>query len=1155
MPIFSSANEIWLLHTEQALRQQLDIGDKPFLGLYADLFTQTVRVRLRNTLAGLRDPFQGFLNALQRWPAVFASHLTAHVVEGYGAEGNAAVYPYVAAALFGEARELTQAQRDKLWRAYRRACIRLGLDVVPAHSTTAYMVAEYLHQAGVPMLFVPDLAKRMLKYAALAGVPESDDPDGVVLWQGALAERLGPPVPITVEKAVHGDVNGFYVRLFLRLLKDADSKPSGTDSAIAAVMAEAIAGHGPIRLRGLSIPKVVWRDDWMGIELPPGDGTPWVVEVDGQTHHYIGAADTRFIPFDCPPFPGSAKVSRRDGTLSKTFSLWDDGRNNRFLAFDSFGWLCASGRLNAEEALLIDPGMVTLVTRFRPDEYPGEVTEISPDPTLYWLVADLGPGETLTLRRSPAETRLMARGRPTLAIHGASFRGVGGNEFYASTGLSLRGQVPRELLTDAVGGLSLILTVPGLGPELEIPVTPGGDGSFQVDLEAVTLGFRPALTRLGVELRRTGIRRPMARLATYLWHGLQGVDDRVRFRCVALPCNLDPDQCDNLAVDETRQEISYRSDAKRFFRLAFTLESGRSVQFAGAVPGAFMMLKRFHEGQVEETPVRKGSVLAVRGNSMEALDIYSSLGGTLALGRWQKEIPPGPGMRRLYLSSLAEYLEPGQNRLWFQLPGGTPEPLLELVTPHQVLGMATDAKGGLLQVRLNLPTAAEAMRCSAQDLLTGRTLELDLICNEAATRLDRSTLGWLSCGERRETGQFPHCLEFPLERWSEGAWLLRVEVRLQGRWGALVNEREDVYAWGALVNGAGVSVTPHWLLGQTDELDLAELITVLKRVHKALLACYAPDAWHGIMWLETIWHRLARRLEPVSGQTLTELVALDALGPPLTAQESWFPLLSLGAAMPWCYSRESVAYHAISGRGGLLGELCLLRAPLCQLFLQQHIEQTMAIGFANVMQMQRGTPPHGFSFKRYRAALATRNIDDAWSRLSREDWRPTEGDYLGPVHWRYALNTMQRRYRATLAGNEARRGWAMRLVRAVRSRPLAGLAPDIPAHLHDADGLGLMITMPADGWDQEQENLLLIDRMLCLFAAVCRWEARGAGPLTAWQQTLRQGLLPDFDVQAQTQAIGYLLYVGRDVFEFYLMLWELVFAADVDAAGEEPINV
>lgn len=91
---------------------------------------------------------------------------------------------------------------------------------------------------------------------------------------------------------------------------------------------------------------------------------------------------------------------------------------------------------------------------------------------------------------------------------------------------------------------------------------------------------------------------------------------------------------------------------------------------------------------------------------MEVLDICSSQGGTLTLERLRQEIPSGSGMRRLHLSSLAEYLEPGQNQLWFQLPGGKPEYILGLVTPHQVVGMPTDTRGGLSRVMLSLPVAA-----------------------------------------------------------------------------------------------------------------------------------------------------------------------------------------------------------------------------------------------------------------------------------------------------------------------------------------------------------------------------------------------------------------------------------------------------------------
>ncbi len=1118
--------------------------------MYSHLFRVDTRDRIRTSLAGLTSPFAGLLRALQAWPAVFSSYLTVHVAEGYGAHGDAAVWPFIAAAILGPSKNLSTAEQDRLWQAYRKACIRLGLDVVPAESVANYRVAEFLHQAGMPVLYAPDLTRRMLRLVGSAGVPETDDPRGIALWQSALVERLGPPVPLTVKRAIEADINGYYARLFLRLLGESGTAVAETETAIGAVMAEAIQTQGPIRTQSLLIPRVVWRDDWLGVELPPGDGALWSIAIDGTAREYRGTAEARFVPFDCPPLPGQARVARGDGALGKAFPLWEDGRNNRFLAFDAAGVLCGSARLAADAPLPLDPGPITLVTRFRPDDCPGEVTEIATDPVLYCLTVTLAPGEVLTLRRGPAEARLVARSQPTLSLSGTWFRGVGGNLLYASRGLRLSGQVPSELLADTAGGLTLVLSAPGLGAKTETAVTPDTDGHFVLDVESITHGFTPGVARLGVELRRTGVHRPMVRLAAYLWQGLEAIEERARFRYRAMPANLALEQCDNVADDQTRREIGFRSDTKRFFRLVFTLGAGRTVQFTGAVPGAFMVLKRFGDGQVTETPVRKGSMLAVRSSSMEVLEVYSSQGGTLTLGRFEQEIPPGPGMRRLHLSALAEHLEPGQNRLWIQLPASPPEPLLGLVTPHQVLGMSTTTQGGLMEVKLALPAPAEGIRCTAKDLLSDRTLDLDLSCNDAAARLDRTTLAWLTCGERGADGAFRHTLELPLERWQTGAWLVSVEVRLQSRWGALVNERHDAYAWGALIDETGAQAKQHWALAQAAALTAEKAVAAFKRVHCALLTCYAPDAWHGIAWLNALWHQLARGFTATTGQTLTELVALDALGPPMDAQASWFPLLGVGANLPWIYARRSIAYRCLGGRGGLIGELSRLHGPLCELFIRHELEQTLAFGFGNVMHMQRGTPPSGFSLKRYRAALAARNIDDAWSQLSREDWRPTLGDYLGPVHWRYALNSMQRQYRATLNGNVARRGWAMQLVCRLAPLSLADLAYGIAAHLDDVSGLGLMTPMASGGWDeeqdQEQENLRLMDHLLCLFAAVCRWEPRGEGALAAWQQNLCRVPLPDHE--ALTLAMGYLLHVGRDVFEFYLMLWELVFAADADAA-------
>lgn len=1146
--VFPAYFEIWLLRMEQRLTDWLNASETPLLGLYSDQLTETLRQPLRNALDTVRDPFRVYLHGLERWPAVFAAYLTAHVVDSYGADGNAAVWPFITDALLSGQRALDHDEQESLWQGYRRACIRLGLEVVPKGSLPNYRVAEFLHQAGVPSRYLDRLTKRMLRHAQLHGTPEPDDPRDLALWCEALMERLAPPsVPVTVARAIEADRGGFYARLFLRVLADETADPSGSDRSTHARMAEVIAGERTdqrhLLQQGLAIPRVVWRDDLLGVELPAGHSNEWRIDIDGQEHAYRGESEARFIPFEFPSLPGRVRISRGNGHSSKEVEVWADGRNNRLLVFDGGGVLAASTALNAGAPVQIEPGVVIVVTRFRPDGREMAISELCLDPSLYVLCCELAPGELLRLQRGPAEVTIQARARPTLALTGQAFRGIGGNELHASTGLVLRGRIPVELLADGEATpLVAVLSAPDV-EAVEQPVAPSAEGTFELDLEPVFQTWTPGLIRLRIELRRAGLRRAMARLATWLWVGLTEIEDRSRFQCRALPANLDLNVCDNVRRDEVHDILTYRSDAKRFFRLVFAVDSGRSVRFTAAVPGVFMVLKRFLDGRVEEQPLRKGAVQALRGDSREVLEIHATQGGVLRLGRLRQEISPRTGMRRLHLSTLAEYLEPGVNRLSIERPSGIQESLLQLVTPHRVLAMSSRENGGVFQVQLDLPAVADAIRCTACDLLTGQELALDLVCNDTAARLDRSAYGWLTCGERQTDGRCRHTLDFPLERWSTGVWLLQVEARLNGHWGSLVNEREDVYAWGFLLDEAGAPTAGPWLLRRLEVVEAETAIRIFKRLHQALLPCYAPDVWNGIRWLGDAWQQLAPTFHPSEGQLLTEILALDALAPPETSQASWFPLLMPGVVLPWIYGAPAAAYRGLGSRAGLIGAISRIQRPLCELFLQHHLEQTMAVGFRNVREMQRGTPPHGFSLERYRQALAVRDIGEAWSQLSREGWHPTEGDYLGPVHWRYALRSLEHRYRATLAGNAVRRGWAMHLVFSLHHLKLGDLAPSLPAHLDDASGLGLLMSRPEYGWSQEQLNLQLIDRVLCLFAAVCRWDSRGTA-LAAWQDRLQAVPLPD--ATARAQALGYLLYVGRDVFEFYLMLWELVFAADAD---------
>lgn len=1146
--MFPAAIMIWLDRTEKILRGQLNSGDMPFLGLYSELFSVNSRENLRTEIHNTKNPFQTYLKGLERWPAVFSAYLTAYVVDGYGAEGTAAVWPYVSKAIVVGQRTLNQVEQEFLWRGYRRACIRLGLDVLPLGSVQNFRVAEFLHQAGVPNQYLGILTLRMLQHASHSGTPDADDPKLLVLWCNELLERLGPPVPITVVRAIEADQGGFYSRLFLSVLAGDGVDPTKPDGSLQARMAEIIAGLPPNqrlpRSQGFAIPRIVWRDDLLGVELPAGSTDKWRIDIDDHGNTYLGASEARFIPFEFPRLPGKVRISREDGHSSKLFEVWGDGRNNRLLVFDGDGSLAGGTCLKAGEPLHVEPGAVTLVLRFPPDGYESALIELCCEPRLYGMSCELAPGDQIRLQRGPAEVMILARSRPVLALNGHCFRGIGGNELYATTGLSLRGRIPVELLADGNAASFVVAIATTINAEIvELPIHASVDGAFELDLVPIIQRWQPGLARMRIELRRSGLRRSMARLAAWLWVGLTRIEDRVRFHYSKPPKNLDRDASDNLYLDEEQGVLTYRSDVKRFFRIVFSLDSRRVVQFTAAVPGAFMVLKRFHDGQVEELPLRKGAVLALRSDSREVVEVHSSQGGVLCLGRMRQEIPARAGLRRLHLSTLAEYLEPGTNILSIEYPQGLFESLLQVVTPHHVLAMSSREQGGLFLVKIDLPATADALRCTAWDMLTDKHLSLDLNCNCTEARLDRFTYGWLSCGVRQTNGSFRHVLEFPLERWPEGAWLLQVQARLKGHWGSLVNERDDIYAWGFMLDEKGAPTTRPWLLRQIKAFDDQTAIGIFKRVHQALLTCYAPDVWNGIRWLEDCWQQLAQSFTPNDGQLLTELLALDALNPPETSSASWFPLLMPGIALPWIYSAKVSAYRGISNRAGLIGEMSQIRPPLSGLFGQHYLEQTLAFGFENVMAMQRGAAPIGFSLVRYRTALAVRNIDDAWSQLSREDWRPSEGDYLGPVHWRYAFGSLVGRYRKTLMGNATRRGRAMHLVQMMRHLELGDLAQGLPAHLDGAGGLGLLITMPEGGTDQDQQNLQLIDRLLCLFAAVCRWESRGI-VLTAWQNKLLEAA--NFDSLAVTQALSYLLYVGRDIFEFYLLLWELVFAADAD---------
>jgi hypothetical protein len=297
-----------------------------------------------------------------------------------------------------------------------------------------------------------------------------------------------------------------------------------------------------------------------------------------------------------------------------------------------------------------------------------------------------------------------------------------------------------------------------------------------------------------------------------------------------------------------------------------------------------------------------------------------------------------------------------------------------------------------------------------------------------------------------------------------------------------------------------------------------------------------------------VWNYAADQLSVDDSQVMLELASLISERPPEISSPSWVPLLAVLARFPETLSRKVSEYTALGGRGRsitrILHDMASIEAPLIRLFSDEIFDVSCAASFANFRQMAAGMEPHVFKVGDYRQSLQARDFPERVRLIRDEDWRPAAGDYLGPLHYRFALENLRQSYEASLAGNEYRRGRFLLLSKKMARSVLADFGKGVPGNLAESPCLGLMTEKPADGWSQEEENILGIIRFLCLFAGCCRWNVRSPGTLDKFM-----GYISNLDSRSDSdinEILSYILFIGPEVLGFYLLLWEFIFAADVD---------
>jgi hypothetical protein len=1132
---------LWLTQSEKVIIKAIRESDTPFLGLLGE--TLTAEMRQAMTKAITAEPtVSGYIHRLDSHPALFAVNLAWYVMRGMGQSGYFSLYPHIQEALCMN-REPSQAEREPLWHAFRRTLLHLGLEPSPRTSGPHFMANEYLRQAGVPLPFVDDLAQKMLSFARKAGLPDDDDPEGIVGWQAALDAKLEMPFSQTARKALVFDRHGYYTRIFLRVYA-AGGVPRDATNILELAMEQAFKENGASALRRAVLPRVIFHDGCLGIFFPGGEDQKWTITVDDVARQYRNEAEDRFFPIS-QPLPCEVVVRSQSGDQKMQVTLWEDDKPNRLLFFSDTGRLAGCGQLAQKELLTLSPGAYRVLARFEPAGVGAE--EIADEPRLYSFSLSLRPGESRVLSNGPAHLDVHADSEPLVYWRGDLHASKEGVEFLHGS-VRLEVEVPIDWLgSDVSFDLTLFPGERGEARIIPLELDAAGRGAVSVSDIASEASWKPGLMRLLVELRRGGESRVLLRSASLYWLGLNEISRGLRFRCTVFPENLKLEFSEN--VVRSGDSLKPNDTTARGVRLVFALSEKRQQSLTWNVPGIFVEVEEVVEGGLNHRIRRAlGSTESVSLTSAKQIVVSASDPGILRLGEWSQRVDfARHSIKMLSAAFLASRLMPQSNTLvYVNEVTGTELILLRLTQPHEVSGFTARAQRKQIVIRLHVSETLEALSVRALALLSG---EDDLFLLQANTSEWTNTRFGRARSIVLEGSQGDHDahIYINLDFWPAGAWLFNLDGQIKGVWGHLENGRQDVFAAGFLLGGGGQILSQQAWLDQVQALEDKPACELLQRVHAALLICYAQDAWEGLSWLATTWKALTERWRGREATALTTLADLVAIHPPEDVSASWIPQLAIAAALPGLFALSAEEYrrvnekpHPISRALRAMGDVV---AQWPSLF-PDLLHFASAAGFTNFPAISsQGSAPKGFDPKRYCDAMRGVTEREYEYHLTDDAFLPRPGDYLGPLHYRHAWRALETAYERTLAGNDISRGQGI------------GLAQYAHRVMLNLDGCGVLpccqgraphlTTWPVDPDElvdeqilQQRENLNHIAHLLAGFAFACRQEIRQPGALKIYLNRLNKSGIP------LDGPMAFLLQIGDALFAYYLLLWELALKAD-----------
>ena len=1133
---------------EDAIRELVDKAHTPVLGLLGGLMPSDVKEAVRRDVCATPGS-RPYIQRLDQYPALFGVWLAEHVMHGMGAAGHFDVYPHVRAAL-GGAPDLSSSDRESLWYAFRRAMFKLGIQPLPRTSGSHYMTDEYVRQAGVPLAYADDLAARMLTHAKTIGVPDEDDQEGLLAWQSALLNRLQVPFSTTARKAVARDANAYYTRAFLRVLSN-HGHPTNGDALETAFSLAFNSSTGTGSIKRAAIPQLVYRDGVLGIWFPPSNLAQVFDLACGQRTTSLRLEECggfRQLP---AALPSDAQLRTQGGELLISVKLWADKASNRLLIFNDAGRLRASAQLGQSEPVELAPGRYVALCRFTPTNSEDWI-EVSEEPQLIELVLDVRPGAQCTLINGPACVLIEGQNQPSFTLSGISKVSLERVEFYFGQ-LKATVEIPRDWLLAGQNGFEVRVSS-GLN-RVTAPMQLDADGRGTVHLPDVVsrLGLKDGMHRLVFELGRAAQARALQRQSLLYWAGLSAVSHGLKFSLIGRPTNLVESVCTGVKVSDTQIEPS--SNVGRVIQLGFDVGQGRVVHLSWNRPGLFIDVEvPGADGTLVRVSKPVGSTETVSLTQEKNIVISASEPGILKLGEWSQFIDfAHRPSKSLPASFLASRIVPGARTLTYQSGAGSVElPLLQLSQPHVAIAVDTSKLANVYEVRLKMHGEPTAIVVNGVDVNSGShaRAEQDVISGE--WRTSEFARMQVYCAATPNSSIL-HIL-MDVTTVPNGIWLLSFEAKIGNVWGQIEDTEEGRIAIALATDPQGQETSSTLLIADVPGLDLPEVVMRLGNLNNHFKQFWSNLCRVQQSWLNSYWRALIDRLKGEESTYLMQLLDMVMSQTQEQVRPGWLPKQSVAGQLPLIfaqrraeYKRTNIKPHPLSISLRAMPEFRGAITPAFGLT----IHPCVAFSFRNILEISKGSRPRGFDLSKYREVLETTPVEAAY-RLDEESFLPQPGELLGPLHLAHAWLDLERGYAVGQLMPSPRKALALSMSRALHQKWARFDAP-VPATLHGQSLVLRLKPLPQDGVEdaeqQRQENLTQIANACAWLAWAYRLNVRKPGAFAEFyerMETIRRQI--PIEGNGVTDCCAYYMHVAPAMFSYYLLLWELVLATEMDPA-------